>query len=85
MVLKYNNRFPADGQGQETANASICACRQAVWVCLPVCVCAHTPEDDSKVNNSCKLSLQVSLTIYDEIKQYEILLILAGKRDVGSI
>lgn len=53
--------------------------------CVCLCVCAHTPEDDSKVNNSCKLSLQVSLTIYDEIKQYEILLILAGKWDVGSI
>lgn len=63
--------------------AYVCVCAGKLFVC--VCVCAHMSVDDSKVDNSSKPSPQMSLTIWDEIRQYEILLILMGKLDLCSI
>lgn len=37
MILKYNNRFSADGGRIKSADISASACRQTVWLCLCAC------------------------------------------------
>lgn len=60
VVLKYSNRFPADGQGQNL-QISLCVRTGKLFRC--VCVFSHMSVDNRKVDNSSKLSLQMSLTI----------------------
>lgn len=81
MAQKCNQRFSTDLAG---LNVSAWASRQVLWVCLQVCIHVHVCQL-MVLNWTATGMLQMSLPLYDDVRQCATLLIILVTLDLCTV